>query len=106
MPRIIFIEHDGTEHTVQARVGQSVMRAAVENSVPGIMADCGGSMACGTCQGYIDPRWLGQFPARSAGESGMLEAGGQMRANSRLTCQLIVQAGMDGMVVRLPESQY
>jgi len=106
MPRILFIEHDGREHSVEARVGQSVMRAAVDNDVPGIIAECGGSMACTTCQGYVDPRWLGRFPPRSAAETSMLEASGQMRANSRLTCQLTVQADMDGLVLRLPESQY
>jgi 2Fe-2S ferredoxin len=106
MPRILFIEHDGREHAVDARVGHSVMRAAVDHEVPGIVAECGGSMACGTCQGYIDAPWFERLPPRSAEETSMLEASGHMRANSRLTCQLTVQADMDGLIVRLPESQY
>jgi 2Fe-2S ferredoxin len=106
MPKIIFIEHGGAEHEVEARIGQSIMQAAIEHSVPGIMADCGGSMACGSCQGYIDVRWLNKFPPPSGDETAMLEASSHMHENSRLTCQLTVQAYMDGIIVRLPESQY
>jgi 2Fe-2S ferredoxin len=106
MPKIVFIEHNGTEHVVEARTGQSVMQAALEHSVPGIMADCGGSLACGSCQGYIDPRWLGQFKPRSSDEVAMLEATSHMKENSRLTCQLPMRDELDGIVVRLPESQY
>jgi 2Fe-2S ferredoxin len=106
MPKIVFIEHNGKEHLVEARVGQSVMQAAIEHSVPGIMADCGGSLACGSCQGYIDPRWLDKFKPRNSDETAMLEAGSHMQDNSRLTCQLTVKDDLDGMIVRLPESQY
>jgi ferredoxin, 2Fe-2S len=106
MPKVVFIEHNGTEHTVEATVGQSIMQAAVANSVPGIEADCGGSLACGTCQGYIDSRWLGEFQEKSAGESAMLAVSSHLQSNSRLTCQLTLRAGMDGIIVRLPESQY
>jgi 2Fe-2S ferredoxin len=106
MAKIVFIEHNGTEHTLEARVGQSIMQAAVDHSVPGIMADCGGSMACGSCQGYIDVRWVNKLPPRSKDETAMLEASSHMQENSRLTCQLTVNDEMDGMIVRLPESQY
>jgi 2Fe-2S ferredoxin len=106
MPTIVFIEHNGKEHVVEARSGQSVMQAAIEHSVPGIMADCGGSLACGSCQGYIDPRWLDKFQPRSADETAMLEAGSHMQDNSRLTCQLTVRDDLDGIIVRLPEAQY
>jgi 2Fe-2S ferredoxin len=106
MPRIVFIEHNGTEHVVEARVGQSVMQAAIEHAVPGIMADCGGSLACGSCQGYVDPGWFGKFQPRGGDETAMLEAGSHMQENSRLTCQLTVRDDMEGLVVRLPESQY
>jgi 2Fe-2S ferredoxin len=66
MPKIVFIEHNGTEHVVEAVVGRSVMQAAVENFVPGIVADCGGSCACGTCHGFVDNRWGAAIPAVQA----------------------------------------
>jgi 2Fe-2S ferredoxin len=106
MPTIVFIEHNGTEHVVQAKSGQSIMQAAIEHSVPGIVADCGGSLACGSCQGYVDERWLDRFPPRSNDEVAMLEATAHPKSNSRLTCQLTVRDEIDGIVVRLPESQY
>jgi ferredoxin, 2Fe-2S len=106
MPKIVFIEHNGKEHVVEARVGQSIMQAALENSVPGILADCGGSLACGSCQGYVDPQWMDKFKPRSSDEVAMLEAGSNLKDNSRLTCQLSMREDLDGIVVRLPESQY
>lgn len=106
MPRITFIEHDGQAHAVEARVGTSLMRAAADHGVPGIMADCGGEMTCGSCHGFIDERWPRALAGRGANETALIEAAGWLQPNSRLTCQLQVQAWMDGMVVRLPASQY
>ena len=58
MPKITYIEHNGTEHPVDVPVGKSVMQGAVDNNVPGIDADCGGECACATCHVYIDAAWL------------------------------------------------
>ena len=58
MPKVIFIEHDGTRHEVQATAGLSLMRAAVDNGVPGIDADCGGECACATCHVYVEAGWF------------------------------------------------
>jgi len=106
MPRIVFVEHNGTEHVVEGRTGESLMQSAVENAVPGIMADCNGALACGTCQGYVDAPWLERLPAKSAEEAAMLECNSHLRENSRLTCQLTMKDELDGIVVRLPQSQY
>jgi ferredoxin, 2Fe-2S len=106
MPRIVFVEHTGAEHTVECRPGESFMQAAVENAVPGIMADCNGALACGTCQGYVDAPWFTRLPPKSAEEAAMLECNSHLRENSRLTCQLTMKDELDGIVVRLPESQY
>jgi len=105
MPKITFIEHDGTSHTVEAETGRSVMQAAVDNLVPGIVADCGGACSCATCHGYIDPAWLARLPEARADERSMLEGLLECQYNSRLTCQIEVTAALDGMVVRLPASQ-
>ncbi|MFO1265473.1 MAG: 2Fe-2S iron-sulfur cluster-binding protein [Rubrivivax sp.] len=106
MPRITFIEHGGAAHVVTARAGDSLMRAAIQHGVPGIMADCAGQMTCGTCHGYIDERWPRAANGRGADETALIEAAGQLRTSSRLTCQVRVEAWMDGMVVQLPASQY
>jgi 2Fe-2S ferredoxin len=106
MPKIVFIEHDGAEHPVDAAIGRSVMQAAVDNMVPGIVADCGGSCSCGTCHGFIDERWLAKVPAVKSDEGSMLEGLIETQANSRLTCQIDVTPDLDGMIVRLPKSQF
>ncbi len=53
MPKITYIEHSGKEHTIEVPKGLSVMEGAVQNNIPGIDADCGGSMACATCHVYV-----------------------------------------------------
>jgi 2Fe-2S ferredoxin len=106
MPKIVFIEHSGAEHEVDSPVGRSVMQAATDNFVPGIIADCGGSCSCGTCHGFVDSRWIAKIPAAQADERSMLEGLLDIEANSRLTCQITVTPDLDGMVVRLPKSQF
>ena len=58
MVKVVFIEHDGNPHEVDAYVGESLMEAAVSNNVPGIDADCGGSCACATCHIFVNPEWI------------------------------------------------
>jgi len=105
MPNIIFIEHDGTVHNVDALEGQSVMRAAIENSVPGILADCGGYANCATCHCYVVEPWLGKLPKVEPGEEAMLSCAIEPRENSRLSCQVVITSDMDGLTVQLPASQ-
>jgi ferredoxin, 2Fe-2S len=105
MPKIVFIEHDGTEHVVQSEVGRSVMQAAVDNFVPGIIADCGGNCSCATCHGFVDDRWKPLLPAIEANEQSLLEGLLEVQTNSRLTCQISVTPALDGLIVRLPKSQ-
>ena len=106
MPKITYIESDGTEHQVEAPVGYSVMEAAVQNMVPGIEAECGGGCACATCQVYVDEQWASHFPPAEEMETEMLSFAPHVEDNSRLSCQLSITAETDGLVVRLPESQY
>ncbi len=106
MPKITFIEHGGKIHTVEVQSGISVMQAAVDNMVPGIVADCGGTCSCATCHGYIDPDWFSLTGGMGESESGMLDGNAYQQATSRLTCQVKVTDALDGLVVRLPVSQY
>jgi ferredoxin, 2Fe-2S len=105
MARVTYIEFSGSEHVVEAAAGQSVMEAAVKNGVPGIDALCGGVMACGTCHVFVEPTWLGKLPETSAFEETMLGFSVNTQASSRLACQLKVTEALDGLVVRMPESQ-
>src|SRR5277367_6352647 len=102
MPKIRFVEESGVIHDVEAPEGDSVMQAAVANSVPGIDADCGGACACGTCHVYVDPVWLDRIPARLPEEQAMLEFGDTVKENSRLSCQIKITAELDGLLLRLP----
>ena len=106
MPRITFIEFDGTEHTVDAKVGVSVMEAAVRDDVPGIDADCGGACACATCHVYVEPEWIEKTGTSSPMENSMLDFAENVEENSRLSCQIKVTDEMDGLRVKMPESQH
>ena len=106
MPKITFIDTDGTARTVDAELGSSVMEAAIQNDVPGILATCGGSCACATCHVYVDEVWLDKTGDKSAMEESMLDFAENVEPNSRLSCQIKVSDALDGLVVRLPESQH
>ena len=105
MPKVTFIEFDGTAHEVDAKVGQSLMRAAVDNGVPGIDADCGGACACATCHVYVDEEWTGVVGEPEPMEEDMLDFAYDVRPNSRLSCQIKVGDELDGLVVTVPERQ-
>ena len=106
MAKITYIEHDGTEHVVDVKPGQSVMEGAVKHNIPGIDADCGGACACATCHVYVDPAWTGKTGEKSAMEESMLDFAEAVEDNSRLSCQIKVTDELDGLVVRMPESQH
>lgn len=106
MPTITFLEPDGKAHVVEAQTGLSVMEAATRNMVPGIIGECGGCCTCATCHGYVDGAWVGRLKPRSEDETMMLDGALAVASNSRLTCQITVQPELDGLVVRLPESQF
>jgi ferredoxin, 2Fe-2S len=105
MPKIKFIEHNGTEHLVEADVNRSVMQAATDNMVPGIVADCGGNCACATCHVYVDEDWEAKLKPPAKEEQEMIECALHVQTNSRLSCQIAVTPDLEGLVLRLPESQ-
>ena len=105
MAKITYIEHNGTSHTVEVKKGLSVMEGAVQNNIPGIDADCGGSMACATCHVYVKEEWFDKLPKKEDGEEDMLDMAFEPKKNSRLSCQLIVSDEIDGLVVNIPSKQ-
>jgi ferredoxin, 2Fe-2S len=106
MAKITYIEFNGTEHVVDVKPGLSVMEGAVKNNIPGIDADCGGACACATCHVYVDPAWVAKTGSQSAMEESMLDFAENVEDNSRLSCQIKVTDDLDGLVVRMPQSQH
>ena len=105
MAKITYIEHSGKSHTIEVSNGLTVMEGAVQNNIPGIDADCGGSMACATCHVYVKDDWFNRLPKKEPGEDDMLDMAYEPKKNSRLSCQIIVSEKLDGLEVNLPEKQ-
>jgi 2Fe-2S ferredoxin len=101
MPRITYVATDGQRFAVDVPVGHSVMEGAVDNGVPGILAECGGACACATCHAYIAPEWAGRLPPAEPMEDAMLDTAADRRPTSRLTCQIEVTPALDGLVVHV-----
>ena len=106
MAKIIYVDHDGTERTVEATNGESVMESAIKNSIPGIDADCGGACACATCHVYVDEAFMEKVGSPEDMEQSMLEFAENVQANSRLSCQISVSDELDGLIGTSPESQH
>lgn len=106
MVKITFIEHNGKEHNVDIAAGHTVMEAAIKHVIPGIDADCGGACACATCHVYVDPAWTEKTGKPNEEEEMMLDFAEEVKDNSRLSCQITVSDDLDGLIVRIPESQH
>ena len=105
MPKITYIEHNGKSHTIDVANGLSVMEGAIQNNIPGIDADCGGSCACATCHVYVDEKWFNKLPNKESTEEDMLDMAFEPKQLSRLSCQLTVNDTLDGLVVKMPSKQ-
>jgi len=105
MAKITYVEHSGKSHTIQVQNGLTVMEGAVQNNIPGIDADCGGSMACATCHVYVKEEWFNKLPKKEDGEEDMLDMAYEPNKFSRLSCQLTVSDELEGLVVNLPAKQ-
>jgi ferredoxin, 2Fe-2S len=105
MPKITYIEHNGTVHEVEGEAGSTVMETAIRNAVPGIEAECGGALACATCHVYVREDWFEKTGGPSEMEEDMLDFAYEVRPTSRLSCQIKVSDALDGLVVDVPERQ-
>jgi ferredoxin, 2Fe-2S len=108
MPRVTYVEFDGTPHHIEVPVGDTVMRGALNHDLPGIVGECGGGLACATCHCYVDDAWTARVGGPSSqDETDMLEStAAEVRPSSRLSCQIEISGDLDGLVVHLPEKQY
>jgi 2Fe-2S ferredoxin len=99
MPKVIFVDAEGARHEVDVEAGNTIMEAAIDNDVPGIVAECGGACACATCHAYIDEDWVTRLPEMDDMEDAMLDSALDRKANSRLTCQISMTDELDGIGV-------
>ncbi|MET0371374.1 MAG: hypothetical protein ABW039_08370 [Sphingobium sp.] len=105
MPTVTFTDHLGTERCIEAKLGDSLMRTAKDNGVPGIDADCGGCCACATCGVFVDPDWFATVGPPGEMEASMLECCLAAGPHSRLACQIEITPALDGLRVTTPQSQ-
>lgn len=106
MPKVTYRQHDGSSQTIDVPVGWSLMEAAVQNDVAGIVAECGGGCACATCHVFVEGAAASALPAIGAMEGDMLECtAAPRRPTSRLSCQIKMTDELDGLVVEVPERQ-
>jgi len=105
MSKITYIDNQGNSKTIDVEKGLSVMEGAIQNDIPGIDADCGGSMACATCHVYVEEKWFDKLPNAEEAEVDMIDMAFEPKKNSRLSCQIIVTDELDGLIVKTPEKQ-
>lgn len=106
MPKVTYITPDGSETTLEARDGDSVMETAVKSGVKGIVAECGGACACATCHVYVDEAFTGAVGEAGDLEDDMLDgAASERKPNSRLSCQIKMSAELDGLKVTIAPEQ-
>ena len=105
MPKIIYKDHQGNSKTIDVDNGLSVMEGAIQKEIPGIDADCGGSMACATCHVYVSDEWINKISKPEDAEIDMIDMAYEPKKNSRLSCQIIVSDDLDGLEVTTPEKQ-
>ena len=105
MPKITYKNNQGGSKIIDVENGLTVMEGAIQNDIPGIDADCGGSMACATCHVYVEEKWLNKIPKAEEAEVDMIDMAYEPEKNSRLSCQIIVSNELDGLVVTTPKKQ-
>jgi 2Fe-2S ferredoxin len=99
MLKVVFVDPEGARHEVDVEAGNTIMEAAIDNDVPGIVAECGGACACATCHAYVDEKWVGRLPEMDDMEDAMLDSALDRTENSRLTCQISMTNELDGIEI-------
>lgn len=106
MSKVVYIEHDGSEHEIDLADGWTLMQGATLNGIEGIEGECGGSCSCATCHVYVDEGFIDKLDPMEEMENEMLETTVcERKTNSRLSCQIKMSPELDGIIVRLPEAQ-
>ena len=105
MPKITFVDSSGRSRVVDGEDGSTVMETALRNSIPEILAECGGACACATCHVYVDEAWIEKTGKASPMEEDMLDFAFEVQPTSRLSCQIKITPDLDGLVVTTPAKQ-
>ncbi len=104
MPVVIYIDADNNRREIEVEAGYSLMEGAFNHQLKGMLAECGGAAACGTCHSYIEADWLDRIPAIEDLEEAMLCALPGRAGNSRLACQVRVTEELDGITLRIADN--
>jgi len=99
--RIIAYDNAQQAHTVEASEGVSLMEALSASSVD-FDGSCGGSLACASCHVWVGQDWIDRLPPASEAEEDMLDTAFNVKATSRLSCQIIIGPALEGLTVHLP----
>ena len=105
MPKITYNDYQGNSKTIEVENGLSIMEGAIQKDIPGIDADCGGSMACATCHVYVEEKWFDKIPKAEDAEIDMIDMAFEPKKNSRLSCQIIISDELDGLTINIPSKQ-
>jgi 2Fe-2S ferredoxin len=106
VPKVIYVGTDGTERTIDALAGESVMATAVQNGVPGIIGECGGNESCATCHVWVRDDFVDAVGTPNDLEDDLLElAVTERRPGSRLSCQIEISDDLDGLTLDVPPDQ-
>lgn len=101
MPKLVVVDREGGEKTVDVQDGLTVMEAIRDNGFDELLALCGGCCSCATCHVHVDPAFMDKLPAMSEDEDDLLESSDHREANSRLSCQIPFSADLDGLKVTI-----
>lgn len=103
MTRVFFTDHQGTGYAVDAKDGETLMVAARDQDIPGIVGDCGGCCSCATCGVFVAPDWFAVVGPPGSDEAMMLEGSLAEGQTSRLACQIMVTPALEGLRVTTPK---
>ncbi len=104
MPKVTYVDPLGNRHDEQVDTGFTLMEGAFNQQIPGMVAECGGAAACGTCHSYISGEWLSRLPPIEDLEEGMLCMVEGRRGNSRLACQIYMSGALDGIELQIADN--
>ena len=101
MAQIVIVARTGAEHVIDAREGSTLMEAIRDAGLDELLALCGGVCSCATCHVHVDPSWGMALPPMGEDENDLLDGSAHRDATSRLSCQIRIAEGLDGLKARI-----
>ena len=106
MANVNYVSPSGISRKIDVPSGMSVMQAALNHKIEGILGECGGNCMCATCHVYVDASFLNRLPPATENEKFMLSIAAEgPNSTSRLSCQIKMTEELDGIIIRLPGKQ-